>query len=197
MTDTTQCTKIMLENGGFKLHLPYSQKDKTKIYPIVVPYDPAIDLDACDIVAYAGTCDSKGNQLSYGHRDINKLVFKPGSKPTLYWTRCLSMYQATEIQRQCASNPMSALQFANWGLVRIDDFVDETGKEWATWEPSEKIEDKKTGVFEIVVGSSLFKLFPGADVIEICNFVELRSFLHPKKEGRYPLPLTSKQLLDS
>jgi hypothetical protein len=177
--------------GTYKLRIGHFLKDRTKAYPVVCVYDPAINREHSDLKAYAGDIDAKGLVLSRGDRDISKLVFNEGMKPTIYYIKCLPTDVAINIRS--LSHASGWMSFFDLGVVRVENLLGTNGVEYPIFEPIKSYTTAKGSTS--CIGDDI-GIFPASDVMEIADVVEQRSFLHPKSEPKFQLLPTSKRLLD-
>lgn len=164
-----------------------------KTIKVITVYDTAINFDKATIIDPV-TKKSPLNEY-IATRDFSKIepYLITGELPTIFHVARLTREMVRRISR-IDVNDYTRAEFAfQYGLVRVENHVDDEGKTYPEWKPNGL--QSFAGRTETVVSDEEMNVFSVAQVTEIGSVIYQISFLERKMQGRLQLVPTSRALL--
>ncbi len=149
----------------------------TAPFKVVRLYDPAIDIEGCNINDYVTS------------RDVSTLRYLEGARPAVYHCRPLTRAEIREVRNKASDADRYEAAFVR-GLIKVEQLYREDGSrsDWAR-------DEDKSGKARPIHDSVIEALFAESDVQEIGAVILARSFLANGSQAFYPLLRISQDAL--
>ncbi len=145
--------------------------DSRKLFPVICIADEAIDPDNSDVDKYSR------------ERDPSLLKFLPGERPAIFHTiRLPTSVVLRSVERMNTEAEKFTMAFM-FGVVKVENFVEEGRREPYTWAPEETIATPSAGKLSAITEEEM-NLFTPAEILDVGSVIYQRAFL---KKARKPL----------
>ena len=159
---------------------------KKRRFETCVIWDKAIDIPESDLAGYCAD------------RDMEKLTFRDGHRPTVYVLRDIPNSLAVQHLFNEPSQDLKRLRAFQMSIVAIRDVKLRDGRELPEWRPR-AVAELEGGLIDqtpfLVSQDEIDELFHLANVLDVGEVAHARAFLPPEIDAGYLLPPTSRQCL--
>lgn len=146
-------------------------------FETVTPFDPAIDLEACNVEKYMNT------------RDMSSLVYLAGQQPTIFTVRRLPVSRSISIRSTAHSDAQARSLAFMAAVVRVQNIRTDAGV-MPSWEPGWKRPGSTAQHESMTVAELDEGLFAEDEIMDVGEVVLQRANLRNGRPALFP-PLPS------